>query len=274
MKLQNLRNFVTISIAVFAISCSSDETNTINSNRPSLSQASVRMLQIKKVTQLTYYSSVSFDMAETDFIYNGNRLIGLHTIDDMNRIYDSELLYNGLKIIQINQVENGTPSDTTHIFYNGNMISSTISDQNQNYRTDYSFNNGYISSRRQYYIGNDVPELLGTVNFTYQSGNVVEEVRSSAALGSVPSHITYTYENKNNPTRGMNKYFQVLFGNEGFDGLSRNNPITRSYYNEGNESNITTQDYQMVYNSDNFPINIKRFSNSGALISDTTIEYR
>ena len=263
-----------ISLAVLAISCSSDESDSISSNRPSLSQPSVRMLQIKKVTQLTYYSSINFDMDVTDFIYNGNKLIGLHTVDDMNNIYDSEILYNGLKIIQLNQVENGIPGETTLIFYNGNMISSTISDQNQNYRTDYAYNNGFVSSIRRYYVGNEVPELLGTVNITYQSGNVVEEVRSSTTLGSVPTHITYTYETKNNPCRGMNKYFQMLFGNEGFDGLSRNNPITRSYYDEGNESNITTQDYQMVYNSENYPINIKRFSNNGSLISDTTIEYR
>jgi hypothetical protein len=258
---------------IVIVGCSDVENYSKDSNRPSAS-VPAHSLQIKKVTQITYSSSVSTDIDVTDFLYNDNKLIGTHSVSDMNHIYDTEIIYDGIKIIQINVEEDGIPSDSTYINYTNNFITSVSSGVNQRYTTNYLYNNGYLNLVKTYDVSSQMPELVNTVNYIYQSGNVVKQIRTNTFFGSIPSHVIYSYDNKNNPLRGMNKYFRILYANEGFDGLSLNNPITRAYYEQGNEENITTQYYQMEYNSNNYPTNIKRFSENDVLISDTTIEYR
>lgn len=270
MKLQIIRIIRLLIVFFIAVSCSPDETNA---NRPNVSNPIARSLQVKKVTQITYGGSSGNDTEITDFIYIGNKLTGLHLTYNMIYTYDDELVYDGIKIIQINRSENGIPKNPILISYIGDLLTSMTYDFGQS-RTDFTYLSGYLNSMKSYTFENGIPNLITSINYSYLSGNVSEEIKTDLFFSPVTSHILYTYDNKNSPLRGMNKYFRTIYSNEGFDGLSLNNPITRSYYNQGNGQNITNQHYVIEYNELNYPTNIKRLQENNNLISDTTIEYR
>lgn len=272
MNLQILRTFLLIGIFSI-VGCSDEDFQHADANRPNPALPSARSLQIKKVVQRTY-DGTGYDTSTTDYIYDGNKLVRLHLVDDVNNVYDTEIIYNGVRIIQFNTSLDGVPRSPDYFNYIGDQISSiTSNDDNQDYRTEYSYSNGNLNSVKQYQIVDQVSELISSIDYAYGSGNVLEEIKMFA-WDPTPSHTFYTYDNKNNPLRGMNKYLRLVLSSEGFNGLSFNNPLTKSYYRENNPSNINAQHYQIEYNNNNYPISIKRFSENDFLISDTTIEYR
>lgn len=273
MKLKIIRVFILFGVVFLAASCTSDETDIQTGNRPDISDATAPSLQVKKITQVTYYGSSDNDTDVTDFIYSRNRLIGLHSQYDTGETYDSEILYDGIKIIQINQSHNGVVNNPIFITYTDDKITSSTSNVATN-RTDFTYNNGFLRTIKGYMITSGVDQLTNREDYTYQFGNVTGLIKTDYYFSSPPSHIMYTYDNRNSPLKGMNKYFRLIYSNEGFDGLSLNNPLTRAYYSEGSQQNITTQHYIIEYNNNNYPTNIKRLSVNNSLISDTTIEYR
>lgn len=274
MSLQKrFRYFVLIVSAIVFVSCS-DNDKTLNlAKRPVVSEPIARGLQIKKITQSTYVTSMNTDISVTDFIYSGNKLIGTHGQDE-NSYSDAQIIYNGNKISQIISQRNGSTQVQNDLFYGGIFLTSL---ENQYERTEFTYDsNGNVQSKKQFYLNPDqgTEQLASTINYTYQNGNVVQEERTDLQFGNSTTFLNYIYDDKINPTKGMNKYFRLIFQSEGFNGLSSNNPISRSYYQDGNQNSPTVQTYQLEYNTQNYPIRIKRFSENNTLISDTLIEYR
>ncbi len=260
-------------LAIFLVSCSEGNEIKGAASRPFLSEPVSRGLQLKKVTQVTYVTSMISETSVTDFIYSGNKLIGTHGQDD-NSYYDTQIVYNGNKISQIISQRNGNNSGQSSLSYNANFL---FSSSNLYERTEFYYDSsGNLETKNQFYLNSALgtEEMVNTTSYTYQNGNVTQEISTDFGFGNSTTILNYTYDNKMNPTRGMNKYFRLIFQTEGFNGLSNNNPITRSYYQQGNQANPTIQTYQLEYNTQNYPVRIKRFSENNTLISDTTIEYR
>ena len=73
----------------------------------------------------------------------------------------------------------------------------------------------------------------------------------------------------------MNKYLRLVLDFEGFDGKSANNLISTESFSPITSTVPNYYNYEIVYNSDNFPTEIKKFAKSNNfLMSITIIEYQ
>jgi len=229
---------------------------------------------IKKVTQFTDYGGSGSDTSVTDFIYNGSQLISAHTVSGP-QTYDSQFHYDGEKVTSVDYFENGVADGFTTLTYNGDLLTSTLSGSDQSEQTIYTYNNGNVATVKSYYPVGPNSQLQQSNTYTYTNGNVTQRLLENYVFSTSTYKNVYTYDSKNNPMRGMNKYLRLTLGNEGFDGLSINNPISWQDINPDTNTVSAEYYYEIIYNDADFPMEIKRFTaSSDFLISETHIEYQ
>ena len=249
-----------LSILVFA-SCSNDSNQ---SSAPLNSIANT----IKKITETTYSTTPSSYSIEFEY-QNGN----------LKRIFSgtnsAEYQYNGNKITSVDYYQNSVLNNSQAITYSGDFLTMIQINPNERIRLDYSGNNLYTSTYESL-----INNSWGTANiesFTFDnSGNQTERFFSYTYQGSVQSFkSSYVYDNKNNPFKMMNPYLKYLLEPNSFINKSQNN-VTQSYsYPDVSSTTATlSENYEIVYNSNNYPTNIKcRRAVNNELKSEITIEY-
>lgn len=248
----------------FFISCSNDDGGKDTSNEKSI--------LIKKITETVYYSDES-DTNIFDFVYEKDALKSIIT----NNRYKSDFEYNGDKINKVNYFEDNIASGFTTFYYNGDFLSYTLSGENQDQKTEYFYANGALATERSGYFDEGKYIIQNESSFTFDvSKNITEIKNKSSLFGSETiSKSKYFYDNKNNPMKFMNKYYRLVFDLEGFDGKTENNVTSREYYYPLEEGSPVYYNFEIIYNNDNFPIEIKKISKeSNSVISKTVIEYQ
>jgi len=253
---------------MFAIAgCSGDDdSNAVEVTQP--------QILIKKVTE-TIYSNGS-DTETINFSYENGKLVSsTTTYSTLANIYRSDFVYNNDKIQQvISYVDNVERGRNTYV-YDGDLLTKIVSNRVDQSQTKFSYTNGMLSSSESGYFMDDAYTVSSTKNFTFAAGNLVEEQKYSADFGTpVTSKTTYTFDNKNNPTKFMNKSLRYVFSTEGFDGMSENNVLSRLSYYPSTTTTPSLYTYQLVYDANDFPTEIKQFSPEGTVISLTKIEYQ
>ncbi len=254
--------FFIFSIVLFA-SCSNDNSNNNNAPTPST-------ILIKKITETVYYSGQS-ETNISDFVYENNVLKSI--LQDNKK---AEFVYNGNKIIKLNFFTNGTATGFTTFYYNGDLLNYVLSG-NQDEKTEYSYTNGVLASEKSGYLnGANFIVLENSVYSFNANKNITQSIKTSTVSGpEIISKEIYSYDNKNHPMKNMNKYYRQVFNIEGFNGLSANNVVSRESYYPISNTIPNNFNYEIVYNTDNFPIEIKKFlTSSNTLISKTIIEYQ
>lgn len=247
-----------VAILSVMVSCSND------------SDSSSGGVLIKKISEKIYYSG-QFDLTVSNFVYESNVLKSISTGN-----YEAKFIYNGNKIMRVDSYYNHNLSQSTTFTYDGEELKYTLSGDSEDEKTEYYYSNGILSTIKSGYLNGNNFTVLNTKNYLFNSAsNVSEVVTNSTNGGSNYSYNNvYTYDSKNNPMKDMNKYFRLGFLCEGFDGLSTNNKITRYAYSPTTTETIE-QYFQIIYNSDNFPTEIKKYSTTNnVLISETSIEYQ
>ncbi|HEY6142264.1 MAG TPA: hypothetical protein VIV55_02395 [Flavobacterium sp.] len=251
------------SIVLFsACSNDNDENNTAPATNPIL---------IKKITETVYYSGTS-DTYITDYKYENNVLKSI--TNDNNK---TEFVYDGDKISKLNYFKNGTADGFTSYYYTGDLLSYTLSGKNQDEKTEYFYTNGVLTSEKSGYLDGTIYVFQERIVYSFnEAKNITQSIKTSLVYGpETVSKEIYSYDNKNHPMKYMNKYYRLGFDIEGFDGKTINNVVSRESYYPITNTVPNYYNYEIVYNSDNFPTEIKKIAVSGNnLISKTTIEYQ
>lgn len=241
-------------------SCSDDDS-TVTINPPA-----EEIRQVKKITETVYYSGTS-ETHVYDFNYENGILRSYETEG-----YQTRLSYDGNKITQTGYFHNGAPTGSTSFHYQGNQLSYTLSDDADQEKTEYFYQNGQLSFSKSGYMNNGEYVILETRSYVFDHANLLEETANSFVFGSEQtSRLVYTHDNKINPLKYMNSYLRLAFRTEGLTGLGDNNIISRtSYWN--NSSTPSIQEYEITYDG-NYPVLIRKKTQSGSLVSETQIEY-
>lgn len=247
------------------ISCSNDDkdNNTAPDANPIL---------IKKITETIYYGGQS-DTNVSDFTYENNVL---KTVA-YNNIYKTEFVYDGDKIIKLNYSKNGTADGFTSYYYTGDLLSYTLSGDNQEEKTEYFYTNNVLVSEKTGYLDQGKYIVQEKADYSFnEAKNITQSIKTSSVFGpETVSKQIYSYDDKNHPMKYMNKYYRLVFEIEGFNGKSTNNVVSRESYYPITNTVPNYYKYEIVYNSNNFPTEIKKIGVSdNNLISKTTIEYQ
>lgn len=255
-----LKKFTSLLFILTLFACSSDDnSNSSNSNS----------LTIKKITETLYEDGPEPYTYSFDFNYENGVLKNIQREN-----VKLEFIYEGDNIVKSNQYDGTTILESYTIIYEGNNIKALLQDDN-NEKSEYVFQNDVLKSKTYYFSNDGIDwDPNEITNYVFTNGNVTEQRYSLLSGGVNTSKTTYTYDEKNNPMRNMNKHLRYLLPLYGFSLLNANNAMTQNFYNTL-ESTTPSQEsrYEIVYNSDNFPIEIKRIMGTNNLRSKTVIEY-
>lgn len=250
-------------LMALAFSCSGDDDSIVDSVVP-LSVEEVR--QVKQITETVFYGPDS-DTYTIDFNYENGLLKNYETAG--NR---TTLEYDGNKVTRALYSSNGKPAGTTNFYYQGDLLSYTQSENADQEKTEYFYNDHQLSLTRNGYIDNGEFIVLQTNSYVFGNANLLEKNTESFVFGSEESsRLVYTHDGKINPLKYMNRYLRLNFNTEGLTGLGDNNINSRmAYWN--NSSTPSVQEYEIIYDG-NYPVLIRKKTPSGTLVSQTQIEY-
>lgn len=242
-------------------SCSDDDS-AVTVNPPA-----EEVRQVKKITETVYYGSNDSETYTLHFNYENGILKNYESGN--NR---TALEYEAGKITRAVYTSDGNPAGSTTFHYQGDALSYTLSDDADQEKTEYFYQNGQLSSTKSGYMNNDEYVILQTSSYVFYNANLLEKTTNSFTFGSEEtSRLVYTHDGKTNPLKYMNPYLRLVFSTEGLTGLGDNNTISRkSYWN--NSTTPSIQEYEITYDG-NYPVLIRKKTASGTLISVTQIEY-
>jgi hypothetical protein len=275
-----MRKFLLINltfIIIFSISSCSKAENNVLSQIPTSNTGLPNT--IRKISEITYYNGQTSSYM-IDYVYENNIL--KYLISGTTKV---EYIYSGDKIIKSivsqNNIINTNKGET--ISYIGNNPSSFMVN-NGFEKTDLTYNQNLVISEKNYSGNISSWNLESTKNYTWDVNLNIEQIvniLNNNPNNFQPTKTKYEHDNKNSPMKNMNPNFRHLISSENFNPLDNNNITKRSVFYDINSTTTSitnTQNYILVYNSNNFPIEIKKYSvdSNGlnlSLLSLTTIEY-
>lgn len=205
-----------------------------------------------------------------NFNYDNGKLVNV--VRGTSRI---EFTYEGDKITASNVYVNNVLSSTSNYTYSGNLLTSIL-DNVQDEKTEFTYSGGVLQGMKFSYLDNGVWIQNQREDYTFSNNNIQQKIRTDIeGSSSVSFKSTYDYDNANNPFRNMNPYLRLIANFETVDIISRNTVTKQySYTSPSSTTPILSHDFVIVYNSDNYPISVKKyFVSTGELISETTITY-
>lgn len=242
--------------SIFFASCSSDDNGDTLPIDGAL---------IKNITYTTYGGSIPATTSG-EFHYSGNNLESLTA--ETTRI---EIVYSGNKVSETRHFANDVLVRINTYTYDGNNLEYVTSDDGE--RIHYTYNGEVLSQATSQLFDEDFWSDLEEEDFDFSQGNLVQKTRTAIMFGSYQTRTDYTMDNKKNPTLAMNPYLRMTLNVPGIHLLSNNNASLAMIYAPA--SSVTpsaVQEYEYVYNSDDYPTSIIVKQN-GQLLSETLIEY-
>ena len=141
-------------------------------------------------------------------------------------------------------------------------------------KTEYSYLNGILSSMTNSYRNGSEWESSRSQSYVLSNGNIQSSITSW--FGSSFKN-SFEYYVKHNPMKNMNPYLKYIFQVETCDFISSNNVLKKYYYSNMNDvTGVLSHQYIIVYDADNYPINVKKYSinnSEQSLISESVITY-
>ncbi|WP_286925959.1 hypothetical protein [Flavobacterium sp. UBA4197] len=245
------------------VGCSSDNegTNTDGSGAG---------MKIKSISEVVYYGS-STSTKIGNFAYEGNKLVSL---TDPTANVVTKFVYANNKITQFNVYQNNTLVATQNVSYDGDNLKTVITGSG-NTKTEYFYENGILKAKKESTLyGNTWTENAGEEYRFDQNGNVTQ-VLSTSQYSTSTLKSKYFHDNRNNPFKGQNPYLKYLLDFESFNVFDANNILTQERYSNAESTEpYGTTTYEIQYNANNYPVEIKKINSSNnALIAKTTIVY-
>lgn len=258
MKMQYFFRSIVLLMFITFISCSE------NDNAPLLPVATPVL--VDKITSTVYYGNES-ETSVHNYTYIGNVLTKVSSGP-----YRQEFIYDNTKIIEVKLYSNDILAKTSTLIYNGDHMATTITSGDYSEKADYNYNNN-LSSITFSNFSNAQWFNYQTNNYTFTvENNISTKLKTVAQANS--SRSEFTYDTANNPMRDMNKYYRLVTEFEGFDPKNNNNPLTQTSFSPAESSIAVTYYYEYTYNENQFPVQIRRKSADGSLISTIEIVYK
>ncbi len=253
MKLQSLFKIILTFCLSLLLSCSSD------------GDGSNSLVLVKKVT------TVGEESENIELIYQNNNLI--KGVTGNSHI---EFTYSGNKVTSSKRYVNEVLTRTNNFTYTGNLLTSITSDGVYPQKTVFFYINDKLSSIEYLYLSGTEWILLEKDEIQLDSNSNVSQLENMFNAGNeiYTSRIENQFDNKNNPLRDLNPYLRLFLNFINIDELSKNNVVSNDYFSPSNGTTSVNYTYEISYNENNFPIEIKRFSAEGSLITTTSIEYQ
>lgn len=242
-----------------SISCSGDDSGSENP---------ADVVLIKKVTEVLIADEMELTK---NFSYENNVLVSLY--DENNKL---EFTYDGDKVTHAKTFYNGVLVAQTFIFYDGNQLDYTLSGENGDQKTQYYYTNGILSKIESGYIGNNDEFVVLETEQLFFNGWNVGESHVTGNFGGTPFSYKhkFTYDTKNAPSKFMNKYLRLLLDTAGFRGINENNNLTKQFLSPTDNSILSTNTFEIIYNENDYPTEIKEYNAENALRTITKIEYQ
>lgn len=242
-----------------SISCSSDDGGNENP---------ANVVLIKKITEV----SVA-DETETTihFFYQNNVLVSI-----TQENYRTEFTYNGNKVTLMKHFNNNVQTGQTIFSYNGDLLDYTLSGEDADEKIQYYYTNGILSKAESGYIGNNNEFVVLQTEEVSFNGSNISEVNTYGNNGgfNYSYRSKYSYDNKNCPAKFMNKHLRFLISTAGFMGINQNNYLTKETFSPSDSTTPFAQTFEIAYDENDFPTEIKEFSTNNTLRSITKIEYQ
>jgi hypothetical protein len=219
-------------IAITIFGCSSDNDNS-NTPIPETSLKLINKIETNLITNKT----------ETiNFTYEKGILVKSEEIESNGSTFKTEFVYENGKLKTQNYFENLIPDGTNTFTYTGNVVSSSLSSEDNMYflhKYTYNSSNQLINAKQ---FRDD--KLEDNKDFEYNSqGNMSKIIYTSNNIIS-----TIEYDNKKNPYLLL--FSEAILNSNDEAGFSKNN-ITKE---AGSSGGITT--YEYTYNDKGYPTQV------------------
>ena len=253
MKLNSFFKQMTIVCLVLLVSCSRD------------SDTSNPLVLVKRI------NTVGNESENIEFVYQNNNLI--KGISGNNYI---EFAYDGNKVITAKNYANNILTRTNTFAYSGEVLTSITSDGSDAQRTIYSYTNNKLSLIEREYLSGTEWIFLEKEEILFDTNSNISQLETIFNAGNqvFTTKKENSFDNKNNPLRDVNPYIRLIIDFINIDELSKNNIVSYDYFSPSNSTTSVNYAYEIIYNENEFPTEMKRFSPDGNLLSTTTIEYQ
>ncbi|WP_412477100.1 hypothetical protein [Flavobacterium sp. TBRC 19031] len=229
--------------------------------------------KISSVTEKIYYDG-SLD-SEKNFNFNYENGILTNIVSGTTRL---DFSFAEDKITDIKIYNNNVLQRTSNFTYSGDLLMSVVNDADE--KTDYTYTANKLQNISGFYLDNDVWIQHMLKAYTFNSESNIQQIVKTNYFGSVTSTFksTYEFDDFNNPFKNMNQYLRLFLNFESMDIISKNNISAQySYSSVGSTTPILSHNYVIVYNSENYPISIKKYAVENnvntELISEVNISY-
>lgn len=202
----------------------------------------------------------------TNYNYNGNKILKVIT----SNFGYSNFTYSGdlISSVENYDVNNNLISKSLYNYNANNEIAYFIElfySSNIGHRIVYQYNSDGTVLSNQYTGNLNIQNTLSyTCKIYFLNGEVSSEVFS---YGSTKT-INFTYDNKNHPNKnviGFNKLSFAVYGP--FESEKQHNIIQSVQFDNGNQTFL--KQYQIQYNSDDYPISETKTTNN---LSDESLQ--
>jgi PBP1b-binding outer membrane lipoprotein LpoB len=234
-----MKRIILLFIAILIFGCSKDSDSENNGN--------VGGLKLIKIVE----TDLRNNSTETiNFTYTNGVLSKSEAIESNGNVYKTEYIYENGKLKSENHFDNLIPSGTNTFTYTGNIVSSSLSfEDNQYFLHTYAYNSSNKLINAKQFQNN---KLQDDKNFEHNSmGNMTKII-----YVTYNNYSTMEYDNYKNPYSLI--YSEAILNTFDEPGYSKNN-VTRF-------DGVT---YEYIYNSNNYPV-VKKCDG----VSKTTYTYQ
>ncbi|MBW2961736.1 hypothetical protein [Mesonia aestuariivivens] len=216
-----------------------------------------------KLKSYTYIEDYDFFVVEktTNYEYNENSgFVNKYSITEEGETTEYTLVYD-----EKNQVTEKTSEGkrTVYIYEDGKITTAEeYEDGEKTFSSSYTYNeDNLLIKEEQTDYEEQEPSLYDIRTYTYDNkGNIIEFTRGTTQSNTIEA----TYDNKNNPFKGIYPEAFSAIRVSGIDEVNTNNPITRTEANE---------EVNYEYNLDEYPVSSSYSDPDGVVTFKKTFTY-
>lgn len=262
--MQLFRQIALFSVLTTIFSCTSNDNKDIDPDNPTTKT----ILVPKKITAIeNYFTTEKFTI---DFNYTEDFLIADFTLKGSNKEIQTKAEYENGRLVKFYNDTNDTSNVATFNYNTENQLIGMD--------TPYLPTTIFSYNTENQVVETSIEQLLVS-KYNYNSiGNIEKAKIAITAPGqSLIEQRKFTYDDKNTPFKYTNYSFELdvsdLTSEINFIYMPINNVLTEESDNGEDAENLYQFKYEYTYNKYDFPITIKKITNTGKILEERTYEY-